>query len=226
MRPNANITLIIAPLVAVVMYLYFRKRASAKFSHLLLLSYLAGGAGILLFLAAEAISYRLGLNDLGNLKRTLFYSFITIGGSAELGKFIVLRYFFVNKDEIRKPMDVITFSIMIALGFSTLALFLFAFNVFGIRLQLPPILYAYIFVPANILFSVIMGFFVGMAKFLKARIVYSLTGLMGAVFFHGIFNFCLLTSDFKLLSVFSFGSTIIVFVLGIKAAMSITESSD
>ena len=226
MRPIATITIGLAPLIAIFMYIYFRKRNDSGFSRLLLFSFLAGGAGVLVLLAAETISAWLGLSELLSLKRILFYSFITIGGSAEFGKFIILRYFILEKKEIRKPIDAITFSIMTALGFSTFALLFFSFNLFNIQAHFPSTLYAFIFVPANILFSVILGFFVGMAKFLNARIVYSLTGLIGAVFFHGIFNFCLLTSDFKLLSLFSFGSTVIVLILGLKAAFTVPEPSN
>ncbi len=226
MRPIADFTLFLAPLIALIMYFYFRKRNGSGFSRLLIYSFIAGGAGVVLLLAAEAISAKLGLSELGSLKRILFFSFITIGGSAEFGKFIIFRYFIVEKKEIRKPIDAITFSIMTALGFATVALLFFAFNLFNIQIHFPSTLYAFIFVPANILFSVIMGFFVGMAKFLNARIVYSLTGLFGALFFHGIFNFCLLTSDFKLLSLFSFGSTLIVFILGLKAAYTVPEPSN
>jgi len=226
MRPIATITLGLAPLIAIFMYIYFKKRSDSQFSRLLLFSFLAGGAGVLILMAAETISGMFGLNELLSLKRILFYSFITIGGSAEFGKFIILRYFIIDKKEIRKPIDAITFSIMTALGFSTVALLFFIFNLFNIKANFPATLYAFVFVPANILFSVIMGFFVGMAKFLNARIVYSMTGLIGAVFFHGIFNFCLLTNDFKLLSLFSFGSTVIVLILGLKAAFTVPEPSN
>jgi hypothetical protein len=135
------------------------------------------------------------------------------------------------KKENRKPIDTIIFSIMTAMGFSTLVLMLFAtglFNMQSLNLQLPfPVtLYAFVYVFATILFSVIMGFFTGMARFLKGRFVYSLTGLLVAVFFHGIFNFCLLTNDFKLLSLFAFGSTVIVFFLTIKAANTEPEPSN
>ncbi len=226
MRPIAYITLVVAPLIAIALFLYVRKRNGSNFSRLLMISFAAGGTGILVLLAAEALSALIGLDNLASLKRILFYSFITVGGSSELGKFIVLRIFFVRRKEVAKTIDAITFSVMTALGFSFLALLLFALNVYNIRVNFPATLYAFIFVPANILFAVIMGFFAGMAKFLKAPVVYSLTGLTGAAFFHGIFNFCLLTADFKLLSLFSFGSTIIVLILAIKSAYGVQEMSD
>ena len=226
MRPVAYLMTGVAPLSALVMYIYLLKNHSRDFSKLLVKSYLAGTAGVLMLLVAEYISRKLGLSALQSLNRILFFSFITIGGSSELGKFILFRYYIIPKRKVDRPIDAIAFSIMTSLGFSSIAIILFVFNTFEIATLFPSTLYALVFVPANIIFSVIMGFFVGMAKFLKASIVFSLSGLFGAAFFHGIFNFCMLTNDFKLLSLFSFGSTLIVLILGLKAAYSKPEKSD
>lgn len=226
MRPVAYAMILVAPLLALAVYFYFSKRYDHALRQLLANSFLAGIAGIIFLLAAEYLSLILGLSSLRSLNRILFYSFITIGGSSELGKFIMFRYYIIPKKQITRPIDAIAFAVMTSLGFSFISLILFVCNLMSIREYFPPTLYASVIIPANIMFSVIMGFFVGMAKFLKARIVFSLTGLLGAAFFHGIFNFCMLTSDFKLLSLFSFGSTIIVLVLVLKAAFTNPEPSD
>jgi protease PrsW len=225
MRPITYFMAGVAPLLALLMYLYFSKRYHRDYGQLLFQSFIAGGAGVLVLLLAEFLSLKLGISTLRSLNRTLFFSFITIGGSSELGKFIVFRYFIIPKKQVARPIDAIMFAIMTSLGFSFIAMILFIFNVMGIQGNFPVTLYAFVFVPFSIMISVIMGFFVGMAKFLKTRFAFSLTGLFGAAFFHGIFNFCMLTNDFKLLSLFSFGSTMIVLVLGLKAAYSNPEPS-
>lgn len=225
MRPLAFITLAFAPVIAIAMYLYFTKRYNREYGKLLLISFFAGALGVAVLIAAETLSALLGLNDIRGLKRTVFFSFITYALSSEIGKFILYRYYIIPHKLIDRPIHGIIFSIMTALGFSAFALALFMIDPFGIQAKFPFTLYAFVMVPANIMFAVIMGFFVGMAKFMKARFVFSLTGLLAAAFFHGIFTFCLLTSDFKLLSLFSFGSTIIVFILGLKAAYTIPEPS-
>jgi RsiW-degrading membrane proteinase PrsW (M82 family) len=225
MRPLAYITLSFAPVIAIALYLYFHQRYNKEYGRLLLQAFLAGAFGVLVLIAAETLSSILGLNDIRSLKRTLFFSFITFSLSSELGKFILYRYYIIPNKLIDRPIHGIIFSIMTALGFSTFALILFMVDPFGLKSYFPYTLYTFVMVPANIMFSVILGFFVGMAKFMKARFVFSLTGLLGAAFFHGIFTFCMLTSDFKLLSLFSFGSTVIVFILGLKAAYTVPEPS-
>lgn len=225
MRPLAYITLSFAPIIAIAMLIYFGQRYNKSYSRLLIQAFLCGAAGVTVLLAAESLSSLLGLNDIRSLKRTLFFSFVTFALSSEIGKFILYRYYIIPKKQIDRPIHGITFSIMTALGFSTFSLIIFMVDPFGIQASFPYTLYTFVMVPANIMFSVIMGFFVGMAKFMKARFVFSLTGLLGAAFFHGIFTFCLLTNDFKLLSLFSFGSTVIVFILGLKAAYTVPEPS-
>ncbi len=212
--------------MAGVLYFYFHRRNGKAFSSLLVKSFFLGMLGVVVLIAAQYLSSLLGLNELRNLKRTLFYSFVTVGFASELGMYIIYRYVIIPRELIDKPIHGITFSIMVALGFSTIRILLFILDPLGIRSLFPETLYAFVFVPANLIFAVIMGFYVGMAKFLKSRFVYNMTGLFAAAFFHGLFNFCLLTKDFKLLSLFAFGSTVIVFILGIKASYTKPEPLD
>lgn len=226
MRPFAYITLAFAPLLAIAMYFYFTNRYNRDYGRLLVISFFTGAMGIAILFLAETLSAWLGLNDIRGLKRTVFFSFITFALSSEIGKFILYRYYIIPHRIIDRPIHGIIFSIMTSLGFSTLSLALFMLDPFGLQRYFPYTLFAFVVVPANIMFAVIMGFFVGMAKFMKARFFFSLMGMLGAAFFHGIFAFCLITNDFKLLSLFSFGSTIIVFILGLKAAYTRPEPSD
>jgi RsiW-degrading membrane proteinase PrsW (M82 family) len=225
MKPIVYITLFFAPVIILMMWGYFSKSQGASYTGLLIRSFALGALGVLIMIAALSLSYVLGFNELRSLKSSLFFSFITVGLSSELGKFLVCRYLIIPKEQVDRPIDGITFSISTSMGFATLTLLLFVTNPIGIKDLYPYTLMPFIYVPATILFSVILGFFLGMGKFSKPRYIYSLTGLLCATFFHGLFTFCLVTDDFKLLSLFAFGSTIIVFILGLKAAYTIVEKS-
>jgi RsiW-degrading membrane proteinase PrsW (M82 family) len=224
MRPITYFTLAFAPAVALGMYLYLGRKYGKSFQKVLIQSFIAGMLGVSVLAAAKVLSSLLGLNDLRNLKRLLFYSFITIGLASELGKFILYRYYIIPKKAVDKPIHGITMSVMTALGFCTLGLPFFMLHLFTTQPPYPETLYSFIFVPANIIFAVVMGFFVGMGKFIKTFFTFTLTGLFGAVVFHGLFIFALIAPDFKLLSLFAFGSTVIVFILGIKAAVTEPEN--
>jgi RsiW-degrading membrane proteinase PrsW (M82 family) len=223
MQTITYLTLLISPLVALSIYYYFRNQRSPEFSQRIWHSWLAGMASAIILIMAAYLSDKIGISELRNLKRTLFFSFITLAGCAETGKFIALRYIMIRRNVRLSPFDTILVSVNVALGFSTVAMIIFMLNIFNIGFHIPITLYSLAFVPANLLFSVVMGFFIGMARYLRIHIVYSLTGLLAAVIFHGIFNFCILTRDYKLLSLFAFGSTVIVFVLALKAAFSEQE---
>lgn len=224
MRPITYLTLAFAPAVAIIMYFYLGRKYGKAFQKALIQAFVAGLLGVSVLAAAKVLSTMLGLNDLRSLKRLLFYSFITVGFASELGKFILYRYYIIPKKVIDKPIHGITMSVMTAMGFCALALPGFMLNLFPTNPSYPATLYTFIFVPANIMFAVVMGFFVGMGKFIKTYFMFSLTGLFGAAFFNGMFIFTLVTQDFKLLSLFAFGSTVIVFILGIKAALTEPEA--
>ncbi len=223
MRPITYITLAFAPVVALAMYFYLGRKYGKAFQKVMIQSFLAGILGLSVLAVAKVLSTLLGLNDLRSLKRLLFYSFITIGFASEFGKFVLYRFYIIPKKAVDLPIHGITMSVMTTLGFCTLALPLFMIDPFHTQALFPYTLYTFVFVPANIMFAVVMGFFVGMGKFIKTFFMFTLTGLFGAAFFQGLFIFTLVTQDFKLLSLFAFGSTVIVFILGIKAAVTEPE---
>ncbi|MCX6279121.1 MAG: hypothetical protein NT004_13650 [Bacteroidetes bacterium] len=226
MQTLTYFTISFAPIIFLAMYLYIRKHRDRKFVSLMIRSMVAGVFSISVLALAIAISYELGISELRNLKRTLFFAFITIGGSAELGKFLVYRYIIMRDSVNVSPFDAIILSVCVALGYCTVALVGFALNFGNIQQSLPVTLFSFAFIPGSLIFSIVMGFFIGMARFLKTHIVFSLTSLIGAAFFHGIFIFCMVTRDYKLLSLFAFGSSVIVFILAMKAVFTVPEKSE
>jgi RsiW-degrading membrane proteinase PrsW (M82 family) len=103
---------------------------------------------------------------------------------------------------------------MIALGFATANNILILFNIPHLEVNL---VNAFSAGPANLIFGVLMGFFIGLGKLRQVRFVDSITSLGAAVLFHAIYAFCLLTNDHKLLIAFFAGSGIIAFSLCLAA---------
>ena len=220
MKSITYVTLFFAPAIAAILYFYLNNKSTGKFGSLFLKSYFAGFAGAVILLAALTISGWLGWNALTSLKRTLFFTFITVGFSSELGKYLFFRYYVMPHREIDRPLNAITYSVMVTLGFTTITLILYFLNIFKLQSIYPSTMFPFIYVPASLIFAVIMGFFVGFSRFLSFAFLYSVMGLLGAAFFHGIFKFCLVTHDFKLLTLFAFGSCLIVLVLIVKATLA------
>lgn len=205
-------SIVISPVLAILLYVYMKYRFSGGYFGLFIRSYFWGlfssvFAGIIFFVA-----YKLGYVELKNLRRILFYSFFVIGFGQELGKFIILRYLMLPSKYFKTPSDGILYSLMISFGALT------AYN--AVTLLILPTANTSILIShtlVSIVYAVVMGFFVGMGNVRDNRMVDSLTGLFGAAFFHGSYEFIMQTQDRLLLWPFLVGSAIITFLLVVKS---------
>jgi len=169
---------------------------------------------IILVISVQILASYFGLDKLNNIRRILFYAVVIMALFSELGKFFFLKGFIYPKKEFKTPVDGIIFAVMISLGFATMNNILYFISIPGLTVNTANALTAG---PANVIFGVIMGFFLGLGKLRKMRVIDSMTGLAAAVFFHGLYDFCLLTKDYRLLWAFFIGTTIIGISLCIAA---------
>lgn len=211
------ISILLGPLMASLLYFYVRYRFKQGHFALFYRAYFWGIVSVIIPALVYFILYFQGYTELTNLRRILFYSFVGVGLGQELGKFIILRYLILPSSYFRSPSDGVLYSLMI--NFGSISLLSLLSLIFFPDIS-PKVLIASLFV--SIAFSVIMGFFVGMGKVRRNRLIDSSTGLIGAAFFHGSYQFILETKDFKLMVAFLAGSAIITLLLLIKA-ISITD---
>jgi len=206
------VSLLISPLLAIILFSYMKYRFSGGYFGLLLRSYFWGIFSSIFAAIIFYIAYIMGYVELKNLRRILFYSFVVIGLGQELGKFIILRYLMLPSKIFKTPLDGVIYSLMISFG---------ALTVYNVATLLiapnsdPSILISHALV--SLVYAVIMGFFVGMGKVRNNRLIDSLTGLFGAAFFHGSYEFIIQTQDHLLLWPFLIGAAIITFLLVVKS---------
>jgi RsiW-degrading membrane proteinase PrsW (M82 family) len=217
MNTLSYIGISLPPGIALVLYIYLVLRNNKKFGMLLIKTFIAGLISSSVLLLFLFLANKTGFDTFSGLIRTLIYAFIFVGFGSELAKFIVLRFYALSKPEVDTPVHGITFSVMTALGFATGSVLLFVFNIYEAKPPYPLNMYLLLAAPANIIFAIIMGFFVGTSKFVESRFLYAVGGLIAATFFNGLFKFCLITHDYKLLNIFAFGSALVVVVLIIRA---------
>jgi protease PrsW len=208
------LSFIVPPLLAVLIYLYLVYKFRKQPYPLLFQSFLWGAFSIVLVLAVQYLANYFGLDKLVNLRRILFYSLVVVAFFSELGKFFFLRVFLYHKDSFRTPVDGIIYSVMIALGFATMNNVFYFVDLPHLEVNVTNALSAG---PANLIFGVLMGFFLGMGRLRHIRFIDAMTGLAAAVLFHALYSFCLLTKDTWLLIAFFAGSLIIAFSLCIAA---------
>lgn len=209
-----------APLLTVLFFLYLKYKFSISTMKYLLRVFAFGIGAIVVLVLFDLIIGSMGYDQLKNLKRSGFYSFVVVGFGSELGKFIVLRYFISPMKRFNGPLDGVIYGITIGLGFAAIGIPLFLAGAFS---SVPGSLFIFTYPLASIVFGIIMGFFVGMGKYRKNRLIDSLTGLGAASFFHGFYYFANLTSDKTILIFYGVGIFLIALLLAVKS-INVKES--
>lgn len=222
MEISAILSLLPAPVVAVALFLLLRRKYSDSNFGLLYKTFIFGIAGIIPVYIIDQVIISLNLNYLHSLNRTLFYAFVLTGGVYELWKFLVLKIFVYSSKQVHKTIDVIFYSIIIAAGFTT------AYSVYALYFAPSYIsvsLYALSIGPVFVSIAIIMGYFTGIALNRKFAVTDFVTGLFIAIVFHGIYRFCLLTTD-TLLLYLAMGGMLITAVTFIVFSLRNTEESN
>lgn len=198
--------------MAIVFYAFIKYRFPNGYFGLLIRSYFWGIFSTIIAAVFFYWAHIYGYLDLKNLRRIIFFSFAIIGFGQEFGKFIVLRYLILPNKLFKNPSDGITYSLMISFGAGTMInlAYYFLYPQTDVSIYLSNIL-------VGMVYAVVMGFFVGMGKIRNNRMIDSLSGLFGAAFFHGSFEFIIQTDDHLLIWPFLIGSAIITFLLIVKS---------
>ncbi|MFK8103524.1 MAG: PrsW family intramembrane metalloprotease [Saprospiraceae bacterium] len=151
-------------------------------------------------LQLETMAANYGIDETKNIGLLLVSSFLVVAFSEELVKFAVLMLYPYQQKVFNEPLDGIVYSVVIAMGFATVENVIYA-NLFGLPTTF---LRSFTAVPAHAVFAVIMGYYVGLAKFDKNR-QYQLiaTGFGGAVIIHGIYDFFILQEYYEWLMLFA-----------------------
>ncbi len=183
----------VAPGIAICLYIFLKDRFNKEPKLNLFVCFLLGCISILpavliqLF-ATKPVEQLMG----GGIAFTAIFAYIIVGISEEGSKYVMLRYYAFPKKSFDEPFDGIVYSVMVGMGFATVE------NI-GYVLQHgmgTAFLRMFLSVPAHATFAVLMGYFVGKAKFIPdKRNFYLFLGLFWAVFFHGTFDFLLFMQE-------------------------------
>ncbi|MEO7524646.1 MAG: PrsW family glutamic-type intramembrane protease [Ferruginibacter sp.] len=204
------LALAIAPGIAICLFIYFKDKYNKEPIIWLIISFILGMLAIVPSIIAEATLTTQVEKYFGNGIRGLaILSFFVIALSEELSKFVMLRYGAFNRKFFDDPFDGIVYSVVISMGFATLENIGYVLeNGFATGL-----LRMFLSVPAHATFGVLMGYYVGLARFNPDKKKYYLIlGLFWAVVFHGSFDFFLLTGKTWM----HFGGALVSFMVAVK----------
>jgi RsiW-degrading membrane proteinase PrsW (M82 family) len=185
------LALSLAPGVAIGIYIYLKDKHEREPVHLLLISFLYG---MLSTAVTLIVSYPVGLyfftNDADVIDQ-LYNAFFKVALLEEFSKFIFVRFILYNNKNFNEPFDGIVYAVMVSMGFATFENILYVFQ----EGFLTGVLRMFTAVPAHAAFGVLMGYFLGKAKFIQRREFYfSVIALGTATFFHGGYDYFLFIS--------------------------------
>ncbi|MEM6726042.1 MAG: PrsW family glutamic-type intramembrane protease [Bacteroidota bacterium] len=196
--------LAILPGLLISGYIYRMDSYDKEPRRLLLTCFILGIVSTIPAVFIQRYGLSLGLDISEKAWMTAIFAFVLVAGSEELVKFIPLRYYAYPKDTFNEPLDGIVYSVMISMGFATLENILYVMEG-GASTAL---LRMFTAVPAHAAFAIIMGYFVGLAKFSDPQYRTQLLwkGYIGAVILHGCYNFFLFQQNIPVLSLLAFVS--------------------
>ena len=209
-----NLILSILPGVLIIIYIYKRDKHEREPYRYILICVLLGMLSCIPAIAGTlSVEAMMGVNNPSaskNMMTVATYAFIAVALSEEFAKFLFLRFYIYRKPEFDEPMDGIVYAVTISMGFAILENVLYVLEG-GLHVA---ILRMFTAVPGHAAFGVIMGYYVGLAKFESDQVKSTrlmLQGLLFAAFVHGAYDFFLFQNNYAALSILAF----VVLIVGV-----------
>ena len=214
----ALVALAVAPGAALFLFFYLRNRYKQEPLRPLVITFLYGAAALLPSMMNSLSLQRITgwRSTTPNVLHALLGALLIVGLIEEGCKYLVVRFYAYRQPGFTEPYDGIMYSISAALGFATLENVLYVISGGAST----GVLRAFLSVPSHAFDAVLMGFFVGEAKFARddrAANWLCALGLILAVVAHGLYDFIVFTLDqapllIILLAVFAVLSWVIILV--------------
>ncbi len=221
------LVLAIAPAVALFFFFYLRDKYQKEPLGILLATFGLGAASLVPAALTSLSLQRLTgwHSDTPNLLHAFLGAMIIVGLVEEGAKFIVVRFYAYHRPEFDEPYDGIMYSVMAALGFATLENILYVFsNGAGAG-----VMRALLSMPSHAFDGVLMGYFLGEAKFARSNRVGNWLSALGfglAVTAHGLYDFIVFSLDKAPLLILSLITLAVLFwVIFFKATRKLAEQS-
>lgn len=207
--------LAISPVLIIIIYIFIKDKYEKEPTRLLAYNFLLGAvvSVIITTMLYVIIDIPFPLKNHNSIFEQFIKAFFVVGLSEEFSKYIIVRYYAQPHDEYNEPFDGIVYSVMVSMGFAATENVMYVLHG-GMEVA---IIRAFTAVPAHATFAIIMGFYMGKAKFSKNRKLLNLTGLFLAAMFHGAYDFFLFIDFIPGIWVGAFISLIIGIVLAHKA---------
>ncbi|NRR92974.1 PrsW family intramembrane metalloprotease [Winogradskyella undariae] len=216
--------LAIAPVFSIILYVYFQDKYDKEPKKLLIISFLLGAiVSILIVFSLYFFTGRLiPITDQFSIWQQFIQAFVVVALAEEFSKYVIVKYYAQTKKAFNEPYDGIMYAVMVSMGFACTENIMYVIGGGGYEVA---VLRAFTAVPAHAVFGVMMGYFMGKAKFSKNRVLLNFTGLLLAILFHGAYDFFLFINFIPGISIGAFVSLIIGIILSKKAIKAHQDNS-
>ena len=179
----------VVPVFIIILYIYIKDKHEKEPKKLLLVSFILGAIVSIVITTILYVFFDmfLPIPERYSIWQQFIRAFFIVGLIEEFSKYIIVRYYAQTKRQYNEPFDGIVYAVMVSMGFAATD------NIFyvlegGFQVAL---IRAFTAVPAHATFGILMGYFMGIAKFSNNRIKWNLIGLLLAIVFHGAYDFFL-----------------------------------
>lgn len=204
--------LAIAPGFAIMLFIYLRDKYEREPLSRLFITFVGGvlstiPAVILSTYGVELVESYFTLNS---TPYNIAKAFGAVAVSEEFSKLFFVWLFAYRSKHFNEPFDGIVYAVMVSMGFATLENILYVYEG-GLQVA---ILRMFTAVPAHATFGIIMGYFLGLAKFKeRGNEALLVSALLWPVAFHGFYDYALFESVNYPLAAFG---AIISLIVGIR----------
>lgn len=184
------LALALAPGFAIGVYIYLKDHHEREPIGLLLRAFFFGILSVpVTLLISSGIDQFITIDE-SSMTEQAVHAFLIVALVEEFSKFIFVRSILYRSSHFNEPFDGIVYSVMVSMGFATFENLLYVSSG-GMGTAIMRMFTA---VPAHATFAVLMGFYLGKAKFEHKKSYYALHALGVATLFHGAYDYCLFVS--------------------------------
>lgn len=209
------LVLALAPVVVVLIYIYVKDKYEKEPLGFLFENFMLGAVVSIIITLVLGYFVRdfFSITNQQSIVQQFIKAFFIVGFVEEFSKYIIVRYHAQKNVEFNEPFDGIVYALMVSMGFAALENIVYVFQ-YGYTTG---VIRAFTAVPAHATFGILMGYFMGKAKFTNTRVKYNLQGLFIATLFHGVYDFFLFINFIPGIAIGAFISLTIGIVLSKKA---------
>lgn len=184
------LALALAPGAAIGLYIYLKDKHEREPLGLLIRSFFFGILSVFVTILISRVIGAYFTIDEASVSEQAVHAFLIVALVEEFSKFIFVRGILYNNSNFNEPFDGIVYSVMVSMGFATFENILYVVEG-GLGTALMRMFTA---VPAHATFAILMGYYLGKAKFEHRKSYYALYALGVATLFHGAYDYCLFIS--------------------------------